>query len=182
MNLHPIFVHFPIALLTVYAIMELIRFKKVMRQPYWFYSKALFLMIGGLGALAALYTGDMAKAAVRSGEFMVAIPNFDQVVRMHENFADLTVGIFGILAACYLFLWMQRYNFSSFAKKIGLLPVWNFLLILAHFFVETPFVIFMALAGLICVTITGGLGGIMVYGPGADPFFGFVYHLMFPGM
>ena len=181
MNLHPIFVHFPVALLTVYALMELVRFKKVTNQPYWFYLKAVFLMIGGLGALAALYTGDMAKASVRAGDFHAAISNFNQVVNMHENFADYTVAIFGILAACYLFLWMERLNFSLLMKKIKLFPVWKFLLALAHFFVETRFVIFMALAGLVCVTITGGLGGVMVYGVNADPFFGVVYHMLFPG-
>jgi hypothetical protein len=182
MNLHPLFVHFPVALLTIYAIMELVRFKKILSVPYWFYLKGVFLMMGGLGALAALYTGDMAKAAVRQGNFTVAIANFSQVVRMHENFADLSVAIFGLLAAGYLFLWMQRENFSSFAEKIGLGGLWKVLLRLAHIFVETRLVIFMALAGLICITITGGLGGVMVYGPAADPFFGVIYRLMFPGM
>jgi hypothetical protein len=88
--------------------MELARFKKVMPQPYWFYLKAVFLMIGGLGALAALYTGNMAKFAVRQGNFTVAITNFSQVVRMHENFADLSVAIFGLLAAAYLIAWINK--------------------------------------------------------------------------
>ena len=42
------------------------------------------------------------------------------------------------------------------------------------------FVILLALVGLVCITITGGLGGTMVYGPNADPFFGVIYKLMFP--
>jgi uncharacterized membrane protein len=182
MNLHPIFVHFPVALLTIYALMELVRFKKVMTQPYWFYLKAVFLMLGGLGALAALYTGGMARSAVRQGDFVVAVSNFRQVLAMHENFAHLSVAVFGILAASYLFLWLQRENFSVFAEKIKLGGLWKLLVKFAHFFVETRLVIFMALAGLICITITGGLGGVMVYGPTADPFFGMIYHLMFPGM
>jgi hypothetical protein len=53
---------------------------------------------------------------------------------------------------------------------------WNFLLMLAKFFVETKFVILLAIAGLICVTITGGLGGAMAFGPQADPLFEPVYH------
>ncbi len=180
MNLHPVFVHFPVALLTVYALMELVRFKKVMSQPYWFYLKAVFLTIGGLGALLALYTGDMARSAVRQGDFVVAINNFKQVLNVHENFAHLSVAIFGLLAASYLFLWLQRENFSAFAEKINLGALWKLLLKFARFFVETRFVIFMALAGLICITITGGLGGVMVYGTSADPFFGIIYHLLFP--
>ena len=184
MNLHPVFVHFPIALLTIYALMELVRFKKIMSQPYWFYLKAVFLMIGGLGALAALYTGDMAKFAVRQGNFTVAVTNFSQVVRMHENFADLSVAIFGILAASYLILWINRSVPSPLFFKEGArgsyYKAWQLLVNLAHFFAETRLVIFLALAGLICITITGGLGGVMVYGPTADPFFGFIYKILFP--
>jgi hypothetical protein len=139
-------------------------------------------MVGGLGALAALYTGSMARAAVKSGDFVVAINNFKQVLAMHENFAHLSAAIFGILAASYLFLWMLRENFSVFAEKIGLGKLWNFLLKVAHIFAETRLVIFMAITGLICITITGSLGGVMVYGPLADPFFGIVYKLLFPSM
>src|SRR5579872_522003 len=110
MNLHPIFVHFPIALLMVYSLMEFIRFKKVMERPYWFYLKAVFLMLGGLGALAAYFTGDMAKHAVRAGNFIPSVGNFNQVVSMHQSFAILSVAIYGLLAAGYLFLWLQREN------------------------------------------------------------------------
>lgn len=182
-NLHPLFVHFPIALLIVYSLMELIRWRKIAGQTYWFYVKGLFLMIGGLGALAALWTGDMARASVRLGDFHPAIKNFNQVVRVHENFADLSVAIFGILAASYLILWLNRETFGNWVRQSPSLgKIWMAFAGLAHFFVETRLVILLALTGLVCITITGGLGGIMVYGPSADPFFGIVYHLMFPGM
>jgi hypothetical protein len=58
--------------------------------------------------------------------------------------------------------------------------MWMMKIRVAHFIVETPFVILMAVLGLICITITGGLGGTMVYGTQADPFFGIIYKLMFP--
>lgn len=181
MNLHPLFVHFPIALLLVYSFFELLRFKKLMAQPYWFYVKGLFLMLGGLGALAATFTGDMARHAVRDGDFTPAVTNFNQVVSAHENFAHLSVVIFGLLAAGYFFLWFERAGFASVAQKLGLSGLWKILVGYGHIFVETPLVIFMALAGLVCITLTGGLGGIMVYGPSADPFFGMVYKILFPG-
>ena len=152
-----------------------------MAQPYWFYLKAIILMIGGLGALVALNTGDMAREAVQSGGFLPAVSNFKQVVNMHENFADLSVAIFGLLAASYLILWINKENISRlFSQKQSLIKFWQALTKIAHAFVETKFVIVMALAGLICITITGGLGGIMVYGPSADPFFGMIYKLLFP--
>ncbi len=181
-NLHPIFVHFPVALLTVYALMELVRWRKITARAYWFYVKAVFLIIGGLGALAALWTGDMGKAAVRAGEFHPAIANFNQVVNTHENFADASVAIFGVLAASYLIIWLSHENFARFLGQNQAVKVfWMWLSRLAHIIAESRLVIFLALSGLICITITGGLGGVMVYGPGADPFFGLVYHILFPG-
>ncbi len=161
--------------------MELVRFKKVTNQAYWFYSKAMFLFVGGLGALAALFTGDTAREAVQAGEFAPAITNFKAVVSMHENFADLSVAIFGILALCYLVLWLNRENLGTRLGLTGTLQkMWLLKIKVAHFIVETPFVILMAVLGLICITITGGLGGTMVYGTQADPFFGIIYKLMFP--
>ena len=44
MNIHPIFVHFPIALLTLYSLAELIRWRRITELAYWFYVKA-FAMI-----------------------------------------------------------------------------------------------------------------------------------------
>ncbi|MDR3642390.1 MAG: hypothetical protein P4L74_02055 [Candidatus Doudnabacteria bacterium] len=204
MNLHPVFVHFPIALLTIYALMELVRFKKIMAQPYWFYLKAVFLMVGGLGALAATYTGDMARSAVRQGDFVPAIANFKQVLSTHENFAHLSVAIFGLLAAAYLFAWINKEivslrggvpptttcptkpwrsrKQSYYVKKISESSLWRILTSYSNLLLTGPVSVIFALAGLICITITGGLGGVMVYGPSADPFFGIIYHLMFPGM
>lgn len=151
-----------------------------MGQPYWFYAKAIVLMVGGLGALVALNTGDMAKYSVEHGEFIVQIPNFKQVVSTHENFADLSVGIFGTLAVCYLILWLNRENIVRLInQKKWVAQFWQILLKIAKFFVETNLVIVLALAGLISITITGGLGGVMVYGVNADPFFGAIYHLLF---
>ncbi len=174
MNIHPVVVHFPVALLTIYALMELIRFNKVKSQPYWFYVKALFLMIGGLGALAARQTGEWAAEGVDRSSDTAGILN------MHENFANATTLIFGTLAVGYLIIWLNRENiFKFFNNNQTLIKIWNFILPIAKVLIETKLVILLAFAGLACVTITGGLGGIMVYGPDADPFFGFIYKLIF---
>ncbi len=153
-----------------------------MGQPYWFYVKAILVMAGGLGALAALVTGDSAISSVRQGNFVVSVSNFRQVVHMHENFAKASVAVFGIIAAGYLILWLNRSIAVNILKLRAnwLKKTWQILTKLSHFFVETKFVILLALVGLVCITITGGLGGTMVYGPNADPFFGVIYKLMFP--
>ena len=59
-------VHFPIALLTVYALMELVWSKRLRKNESWLYVKAAFLIIGLLGAYAALSTGEMAAVWLKA--------------------------------------------------------------------------------------------------------------------
>jgi len=49
---------------------------------------------------------------------------------------------------------------------------------LKYFILFPPVAIVLALAGLVAITVTGGLGGAIVYGPDADPFFKLVYHFI----
>jgi hypothetical protein len=49
---------------------------------------------------------------------------------------------------------------------------------LANKLLEFKIIILLALLGLVLITITGGLGGAMVYGPNADPFFKPVFELL----
>lgn len=175
MNIHPIFVHFPIALLTIYSVLELIRFNKILNLPYWFYVKAIFVIFGSLGAVAAFITGRM------SAQGIPVTSELFRIVEMHERFAIATNIIFGILALSYLVLWLNKENISRFfINKPRLAKIWTIKLNIAKFVVETKLVILLALAGLICITITGGIGGAMVFGPDADPFFKPMYMFLFP--
>src|SRR5262249_37931164 len=118
----------------------------------------------------------------RAGYFFVAVQNFDQIVNVHENFADASLTIFAIIGAAYLILWLNRENFfRSLTEKIKVFALWQRLGKLGHFFVGNKFVILLALAGLVCITITGALGGAMVYGPNADPFIKLIYGLIMGG-
>jgi len=140
MDLHPIFVHFPIALLTVYGVLELIRFRKVCEKPYWFYVKAVLAIFGSLGAIAAFATGpDEIAHASKLGE-------------MHANFALATLILSGIIALHYLLRWLRHAGYHH-----GIPAIPNWLLVL------------LALVLLASVTITGGLGGALVYGTHFDP-------------
>src|SRR5574339_63523 len=87
---HPKVVHFPIALLLLFVLLESIGilFKKE------FYQKAahLVLFLGVLGALAAVLTGQQAEEAFEyfnkaSGELM----------EKHEYYANLTIWYFAVL-------------------------------------------------------------------------------------
>lgn len=162
MNIHPIFVHFPIAFFTLYAIAELIRFKVFTKQSYWFYIKAFLVTIGVFFALfLTIPTGKIAAGIVTNG-------NPDKLINTHALFAITTTIIFTIAAFGYGLEWLKRTNKT--------LPA--FLLKLQVFITETPAIIVIAFVGLICVSITGALGGSIVYGPESEPFSSFVYHLL----
>jgi uncharacterized membrane protein len=163
MNIHIIFVHFPIALLTVYGILELAHFCRLLALSYWFYLKAVFVIFGEVGALAALLTGDTATEQFRYN------PIVRQVINTHSNFGAATAILFGIIALLYLIAWLgrtgilTRYGWSgALTNKIERL-IASWLMPIA------------AIVGLVLVTITGALGGAIAFGPDVDPVSKFVY-------
>lgn len=178
MNIHPALVHFPIALLTIYSAVELVRFRKIVNLPYWFYLKASFLFLGIAGALAALATGDLAEES-----FEISRVN-ENVVSIHATWAEISTIVYGAIAFVY---------FLALAGKILVRvktngepqtgPISSLVKVarrLSPFFeslANSWLVALASLIGLASIAITGALGASMVYGPSADPFVGFVYNL-----
>jgi uncharacterized membrane protein len=144
-NSHPIVVHFPIALLTLYSLFELISIRKLQEKHYWFYMKALLVITGFLGAIAALFTG-LLSAGQRIG--------VDALLALHLRFGIAALVIFGFIALLYILAWFGG------AKVF---------LITSKFLFNRGVMIPLALAGLLAVVITGGIGGAMVYGVGFNP-------------
>lgn len=175
MNIHPVLVHFPIALFTVYAVLELIRFKKINNQPYWFYVKGVLAITAAAGAGAAYFFGDIAEEAIRDGAVKTALANSHQVIELHETWAKASLIISILLAAAYLCLWLNKYNAIEKLPGKFLKLMWRMGTGLSHFLIETPVVFAMAIAGLVAITVTGALGGAIVYGPDADPIVQFIY-------
>ena len=64
-NIHPIFVHFPIALLFIYSIIKIIPFKKWFPKVTWDYLGFILLIIGVLGAFVASSTGEIADELIQ---------------------------------------------------------------------------------------------------------------------
>lgn len=61
MNLHPIFVHFPIAFLTLYSIVVILPFEKYFSKFDWSLVRKVVLIAGVLGAFASIATGEMGQ-------------------------------------------------------------------------------------------------------------------------
>ena len=174
MNIHTIIVHFPIAFLAAYSLLELLAFKRLRQKIYWFYIKATLVIFGAAGAAAALLTGDMAEELVEGDRSM------RQILHLHETFAKASLLIFSFIAVLYAVVWLYKELEPVFSA--GELSIISHAFILpvkvSRFVLESPIVILLALAGLACITITGGLGGVMVHGPDADPFFRPIYHFL----
>lgn len=176
-GLHPILVHFPIALLSLYAILELVRFNKLTQWPSYFYIKAFLAIVGFAAAILAFMAGpdgpDIHSWSGYAG--MVSSngqPLVRQIVDMHSNFAAVTLIIFGIIAVSYLVSWIERqYHFGHKA--------WKTLVRIVDFIHKPAPIIILALFGLFTITVTGALGGSIVYGPDIDPAVSFIYHWFF---
>jgi len=137
---HPRFVHFPIALLSTYVLLEIIGviFKKD------FFSKAahLILFLGVLGALAAVLTGNRAEELAEKlfDEKDIIIP-FGSI-NEHESWATITIWYFAGVLVLRTFLVLRK-SFKGIFQYI--------------------FILF-AIAGMYFVYQTGEHGAKLVYG------------------
>lgn len=165
MNIHPLIVHFPIAFFTVYALAEILRIKFLTKQNYWFYFKAIVLFIGLAGSGVAFLTGDTAKNLFEGQR---------NIIDLHEFWAQTTIVIFSVLAGAYFIAWLEKVNFRSKLPK-ALTSLWNLLVMIEQFILSAPIAILLAVFGLIAVTITGALGGSLVYGQNFDPIVKLIY-------
>lgn len=131
---HPKVIHFPIAFLLIYTLLEIVGtlFKKD------FFSKAahLFLFLGVLGAVAALLTGKQ------------AFENFDYwnkqasaIFEEHEKFANITLWYFTALLVLRTYLTVKKKFLGSIQYLI----------------------VILAIVGTYFIYETGEYGGQMVY-------------------
>ncbi len=175
MNIHPLLVHFPIGLLILYAGFEIVRLPWLVRQSWYFHIKAVLAILGTVAAYAAIITG---------GWFEETIPeNADirPIIEKHEMMAGVTAAIFTIIAVAYLFAWLKQ---EGVIEKLALRlpwtsPIVTVLAALDGLILSAPISVILSLAGVVALTITGGLGASMVYGPDIDPFVTIIYHVFF---
>lgn len=166
MDLHPLTVHFPIALLSLYSVMEILRLRLLLRQNFWFPTKLILLVIGTAGAFVSLGTGEEAAEAARG--------NLDpRVLQAHAAFAAAATWVYAVLAGAYLLTWLDRST-----PKVRSLPAGAFLVRLAGWIALSPLSMVFAVAGLLLMTVVGALGASMVYGPEVDPAVGAIYRLL----
>jgi uncharacterized membrane protein len=134
-HLHPMLVHFPIALLIISVLFDAagVVFKRDSLRE-----SALWLLgLGLLGGVGAVLSGDMAEEVAEKAGIAEAL------LERHETWALVTMWIFGVLFVGRLFL---RNHFTTLTLAIYLV---------------------IASIGIGTLTVTGYLGGDLVYEYGA---------------
>lgn len=201
MNIHPIFVHFPIALLTIYALLEVFipikiaaykAFKwenfwayKLLINPIWQAIKAFLVIVGTLIGLLTLETGEMAEELVRSTASdprVFGTSQMGQLIEMHSTFAGVSIGIFAALAVGYIAYFIEKKSAAAESSEAihKFMQKFGGVVTLIRKIVLNPWVAaILALVGLVAITITGALGGAIVYGPDVDPAVKMIYGWFF---
>ena len=137
MNVHPLIVHFPIALLITGVLSDVFGF---LRMRPFFQDVGLFLIgLGVLGAIAAGVSGDQAAEALSH------ISELTPFVEQHEDFATGTIWMFILLLLWRLYLKIR----GRFTPLI-----------------RTAYVILSLTAGGL-LSVTSYLGGVLVFEHGA---------------
>ncbi len=155
-NIHPIIVHFPIAFLFIYSVIKILPFSKWMPSIAWKQIERLILLIGFLGALAANSTGEIAEDLVR--------PN-QQLVETHSFFAGASILFYGLILLGEVLTLLIPFMI----QKFNIIPLIKLFTFFEKLLTNKALVLLLAFLGLISISITGMLGGIMVYGLSADP-------------
>ena len=164
-NIHPIIVHFPVALLFLYSIIKILPLAKWWPNVAWKDIERVLLFLGVLGALVALLTGNVARELVQPEQ---------KLVEAHETFAYLSFFIYGALLLGEIIA-IFKFKFLLTFKSKGMKM---FLAFLERIFSDKIIPKVLAVIGFISIIITGMLGGVMVYGLSADPFAPFVLKLL----
>ena len=155
-NIHPIFVHFPIVLLLIYSFIKIIPFDKWFPNVSWKHIERVFLLLGVLGAYMASYTGEIAEDLVQTNE---------SLLKAHSTFASISIWFYSLLLLGELISVFNPIILSKFS-----LPKTNTLLLFIQKILTQPILSkILAFLGLISISVTGLLGGVMVFGTSADP-------------
>ena len=80
-NIHPIIVHFPIAMLFLYSIIKVLPFKKWFPNVSWKHIEIVLLLVGVVSAFTASSTGEIAEELVRPNEDVLGAHQFFRIFR-----------------------------------------------------------------------------------------------------
>ena len=166
-NIHPLVVHFPIALLSIYSFLECARLRKLQQLSFWFGLKAFLVITGSVIGILALQSGDWMKHLFMGG-------NFQSVVELHEFLGDWSIYLYLLIAFSYVIKSLKLQNVwesNAWFQKIVSLNAKIFCV---------PVLVIFAIVAFILLVLTGALGAVLVHGPDIDTGVTIIYEFFFP--
>lgn len=158
-NLHPIIVHFPVALLTVYAWFELASLHpKLRNNKTIFYIKLVLLFIGTVWTIWWILSGEVAEKIIGKST----------LVHTHEEFAEMTRNAFVLLSILYIAKLYVNEKQLPLAKAIPPF-LQNILEWIAKYTNKFFVPQILAIVGLFLVTVTWALWWAISHGSSSDP-------------
>ena len=174
-NFHVLVVHFPIALLTLYALIEIGSvFKELRNKRSLEITKAILVVSGTVGAIISRMTGESVNHAIRNQSIdktgLLSPELWRPVLELHEGASLWATGIFIVISIGYIIYFFETtetYKEKSWYKafKQGMHSKLRKFL---HNFSTKGMKIFLAVLGLLFLTLTGAFGGILVHGCQSD--------------
>lgn len=165
MNIHPIVVHFPIALLTLYSLLEIASLFGRRRTKKLEQTKLFLLFVGTIGTFFALQSGEMAEDYLGM--------KWSSLIHTHEEFAEKTYTIYIIICIYYLLIIGKTYNLQHRLPP-SLQRIITTILDRKY---TSYLIIVLAAVWLMFLTITGALGWAISQWPDADPIVRLMYDL-----
>lgn len=125
--LHPMVVHFPIALLYVAPIFLILALIFAEKSKVWLWTSAIMIVLGTAFTFAAVSTGEAAE------EFAEEVAAAEAALEQHEEMAELVQVIFGALSLMLVGIALA-FQFIPFLKnRMCILRAALGLLLIVHF-------------------------------------------------
>lgn len=143
---HRVIVHFPVALLSIYVLMETVNF--FVKNDFLGKSSLLILFLGVLFSALAVLTGNQASQLIAGTVKSNNIPS--DIIGSHETYATITLWYF-------VFVLVLKYYFRAKKKSMEIIRI---------------VFVMLALIGGFLIFQTGYIGGELVFehGVGTKPF------------
>lgn len=168
-TIHPLLVHFPVAMLSLYAVVEIVSRIPFFKRFDFALTKTILITVGFIGGILASSSGEAIEHNFKG---------IRDLVEMHSTFATATNIFAGIIFVVYtkttfgplIIEKLKPGTLQTLSTKS--VQFWNKIQ-------NNPWImLFLALLVASTVTITGALGAVIVHGPDVDPVVKIIYTLL----